>query len=165
MFSDWASVRISILYFCTLLDNNGPENKLLSVSTNHGSSSPVLYTVNETVTVNFAVDLSHDFDQYFGKAYFLRVYNERGSALYRASISNTNYWSGAFPMSNSLTLNSALIKIVLFSTYSSEFRSNCESYYNFISPLLSFSSIIQDQHFLQINYYGELIIVSINVIV
>ena len=128
---------------------------MFSVSTNHGSSSPVLYTVNETVTINFAVDLSHDFDQYFGKAYFLRVYNERGSSLYSTSISNTDYWSGAFTMSNSLTLNSALIKIVLFSTYSSEFQSNCKSYYSFIRPLLSYSSVIQDQYFLQINYYGE----------
>ena len=48
----------------------------------------------------------------------LRVYNGRGFTLYRASFSNTDYLSGAFTMSNSLTLNSALIKIVLFSTYS-----------------------------------------------
>ena len=129
---------------------------MLSVSTNHGSSSPVLCTVNETVTVNFAVDLSHDFNQFFGKAYYLRVYSERGSTLYSASFSNTDYWSGAFTMSNSLTFNSDLIKTILFSTYSSQFQSKCKSYYDFIRPLLSYSSIIKDQHFLQIKYYSEL---------
>ena len=138
------------------LDNNGPEGQILSVSTNHGSSSPVSYTVNETVTIKFSVDLSHDFDQYFGKAYFLRVYNERGSSLYSASFSNTDYWSGAVTISNSLTFNSALITIVLFYTYSPEFLLKCNSYYRFISSLIPYSSIIQDLVYLNINYYGEL---------
>ena len=129
------------------------EHQLLSVSTNHGSSSPVLYTVNETITINFAVDLSRDFDQYFGKAHFLRVYNESGS-VYSVTISKTDYWSGTFTMSKSHTINSGLIKIVLFYAYSSEFRSKCVSYYNLISPLIS-SSIIRDKIFLKINYYGE----------
>ena len=140
-----------VLYFL----DNGAESQVLSVSTNHGSSSPVLYTVNETVTINFAVDLSHDFDQYFGKTYSLRVYNERGSYLYAAYFSNTDYWSGDFTISSSLTFNSALIKIVIFYTYSPEFQSKCISYYNIIRQLISYTSIIQDQVYLKINYYGE----------
>ena len=140
-----------VLYF---LDNSA-ESQTLSVSTNHGSSSPVLYTVNETVTINLAVDLSHDFDQYFGKSYYLHVYNGRWYTLYSASISNTDYWTGAFTIRYRRTFNSALIKIVLFHTYSPEFLFKCISYYNIIGPLISYTSIIQDQVYLKINYYGE----------
>ena len=100
------------------------------------------------------MNLSHHFYQYFGKAYFLHVYNERGS-VYSATISKTDHWSGTFTISNSHIFKSGLIKVVLFHTYSSEFLFKCESYFIFIGLLISFSSIIEDQVFLEINYYGE----------
>ena len=123
------------------------------MSTNHGSSSQILYTVNETVTINFAVDLLQDFDQYFGKAYFLNVFDGR-SPIYSAYSSKTDYWSSNFKISTP-TFRTVLLTIILFSSYSSEFQSNCEPYYTLIRPLLR--RIIIEQNVLQVNYYGELI--------
>ena len=125
------------------------------MSTNLGSSSPILYTVNESVTLNVAVDLSHS-DQYFGKTYYLAVY-EREYRLYWTSFSNTNYWSRAITISNTPTFRTVVLTIVLFSYYSTEFRTKCETYYRFIQPLMSYSSrLIKERKVLQINYYGEL---------
>ena len=119
------------------------------MSTNHGSSNPVLYTVNESVIINFVVDLTHDFD----KEYYLYIF-EGTSYKYFTTVSNTDYWSGTFKMSTP-TFTTVLLTIILY-FYSTEFESNCESYY-FVQQLLSYS-LIKERKMLQVNYYGKFII-------
>ena len=129
---------------------------MLSITTNKGTSNIVQFTFNEEVYLTVSVDLSSFSGTYFGKEFTLVIYNNRQSIISTSYISNRPHWSTTLQINRGYYSDAGIYEIILYDRYSQEFRTECQSYYNFmINSPFSISQIILEKQHLQLHYYGK----------
>ena len=129
---------------------------MLSITTNLGPSNSFYFTVNEDVRLTVTADLSATFSTKFERQYRLNIYNGRQSIIYQTSFNNRVYWRSTLFISRGQYIDAGMYEVILYDTYSQEFRGQCPSYYNFIrrSPLQLYSLVLEKQY-MQLYYYGK----------
>ncbi len=130
--------------------------QLLSVTSNlkiHPDKY-ITFSSNDVVNISMLVDLTDLTNEYF-RQFIVGVYDDGNKLLYYPTVTS-KYWTLTVSIARGQQTDTGLYNIVLFTTYSQEFISNCLSYYNFIrsSPFL-LSRIIRDQIYVHLQYYGE----------
>ncbi len=132
------------------------DQQLLSVNFNFkiNPDKYIAFSSKDIVNISLLVDLTNVTNEYF-RQFYIVVYNDENSQLYYRTVTS-KYWTLTVSIARGQQTDTGLYNIVLFNTYSQEFRSNCLSYYNFIrsSPFL-LSRIIRDQIYVYLQYYGE----------
>lgn len=130
--------------------------QLLSVTSNLKirPDKYITFSSNDVVNISMLVDLTDLTNEYF-RQFYIGVYDDGNNRLYYRTVTS-KYWTLTVSIARGQQTDTGLYNIVLFNTYSKEFRSNCLSYYNFIrsSPFL-LSRIIRDQIYVHLQYYGE----------
>ena len=130
---------------------------MLSITTNLWPSNSFYFTVNEDVRLTVTVDFSVTSNTEFERRYRLDIYNGRQSRIYsRYIISNGVYWRSTVFISRGHYLDAGMYEVILYDTYSQEFRRQCPSYYNFIrsSPFRIYSLVLEKQY-MQLYYYSK----------
>ncbi len=132
------------------------DQQLLSVNSNLKiyRDKYITFSSKDIVNISMLVDLTNVTNEYF-RQFYIVIYNDENSLLYYRTVTS-KYWTLTVSIARGQQTDTGLYNIVLFNTYSQEFRSNCLSYYNFIrSSPFSLSRIIRDQIYVYLQYYGE----------
>ncbi len=106
----------------------------LSVSANFESEANIYYTANERVSLKVTVDLSRESNQYFKNEYIVYIYNNRHSRFYTQSLlGDAAVWTDTVELTEGSSADAGMYEVWLILRYSSDFRSNCSSYYDLIT--------------------------------
>ena len=101
-------------------------------------------------------DFSTTFSNKFERQYRLDIYNGRQSIIYRTYFNNRVYWRSTVFMRRGHYIDAGMYEVILYDTYSQEFRGQCRSYYNFITSFpFQLNPLVLEKQYMQLYYYGK----------